>query len=259
MDEFVAPFPKSLGGYREQRAETSGFAVYFSSIMAQDPRFNGARLLDVGCGAKGPKIQDRNGNELYEPLLKRARQVDGVEPGPDISQHPYLTKRFQTTLEGAELEPDAYDLLVSFNVLEHVEKPTEFLKAAYRALKPGGAFYAVTPHGFHPFVIGVWMVEKSGLKRGIAERAEEGRINKIPTYYRLNTRSAITPAAEKVGFARVSYYKAPCVNWDTYFVGPTKIVPRAFDRLIGSRSSTFAQQLLVVFEKGPLAERVGKA
>ncbi len=249
MDCELVRFPKSLGGYSEQRRETSGFALYFASIMMDDRRFEGARLLDIGCGARGPLIRDRFGNAVFPPVLSRARQIDGLDPGYDLKDHTALTQRWQSTLEDAPLEPNAYEVMVSFNVLEHVATPVKFLAAAYRALKPGGVFYAMTPHGQHPFAVGVKIVEVTKAKYAIADKASDQRINHIPTHYRLNTRAAILTAAERAGFTRASLFRAPCVNWDSYFVPGTKFVPHLFDRVIGSRSNRFAQQLLVRLEK----------
>lgn len=255
MHEATQPIPASMGGYREQRGETSGFALYFASIMRGDPRFDGARLLDVGCGSEGPTHADRSGQNIYRPILQRARQVDGVEPGFDISKHPYLTERYATTLEDAPLSDGVYDVVVSLNVLEHVADPARFMRKVYSALKPGGVFYGTTPHGAHPFPYCVLAVERLGLKNKIADMEYEGKINRYSTYYRLNTRGQIGRHARAAGFARATYYPAPCVNWDSYFPGVTKVLPRVFDRLIGSRSTRFAQQLMVVLEKSPAAAR----
>ena len=40
---------------------------------------------------------------------------------------PHLTERYATTLEDAPLESSAYDLIVSFNVLEHVANPAPLM------------------------------------------------------------------------------------------------------------------------------------
>lgn len=253
MEQRVAPFPRHLANYQILRDDTSSFAAHFASVMREDRRFEGARLLDIGCGEHFTQIPDRNGNEIYAPILLRARQIDGVEPGGDISKHPNLTERWQSTLEGADLPVEAYDVMVSFNVLEHVEHPVKFLEAAYRALKPGGVFYATTPHGRHPFSMCVRLVQGLGLKSSVADREYEGKIQRIPTYYRLNTRAKAFRAAEAAGFARGTFYVAPAVNWESYFPSAVRFLPRAYDRLIGCRVEALAQQMMVVLEKAPLA------
>jgi SAM-dependent methyltransferase len=44
--------------------------------------------------------------------------------------------------------PDcSFDLLVSIEVLEHVEEDAQFIKHAHRVLKPGGIFLMTTPNG----------------------------------------------------------------------------------------------------------------
>lgn len=252
MEELFSPYPSHLSTYRALREDTSNFAHHFAAVMRADPRFVGARLLDVGCGPEGPTHPDKQGRNIYRPVLEQARQVDGVEPGFDISKHPYLTERYATTLEDAPLEPAAYDVIVSFNVLEHVASPAPFMAKVFGALKPGGAFYATTPHGFHPFPLCVLLVERLGLKGKVADMEYEGKINRYATYYRLNRRGQIRRHAAAAGFARATYHLVPCVNWDSYFPGVTRVLPRAFDRLIGTRVRACAQQLMVVLEKGPL-------
>lgn len=257
MEERFSPYPAHLSTYRALRADTSNFAHHFAAVMRSDPRFEGARLLDVGCGPEGPTHPDKDGKNIYRPVLERARQVDGVEPGFDISRHPYLTERYATTLEDAPLQDNAYDVIVSFNVLEHVADPARFMAKVFGALKPGGAFYATTPHGMHPFPYCVLAVERLGLKHKVADMEYEGKINRYATYYRLNRRGQIARHAKAAGFARATYHRVPCVNWDSYFPGVTKFVPRAFDWLIGTRVPAFAQQLMVVLEKSPLAHESG--
>jgi SAM-dependent methyltransferase len=103
-------------------------------LAAQEVR-SGDKALDFGCGSKP-----------YEPLFRAA----GVE---------YHGADFDT---GAELPidangviacPDAYaDLVLSFQVLEHVRDLETYFNEARRVLKPGGRMILST-HGtwfYHP-------------------------------------------------------------------------------------------------------------
>jgi SAM-dependent methyltransferase len=47
----------------------------------------------------------------------------------------------------SELPDDAYDLVVSVEVLEHVEDDERFVSEVSRVLKPGGTFIMTTPNG----------------------------------------------------------------------------------------------------------------
>src|SRR4029079_13822018 len=100
--------------------------------------------------------------------------------------------------------PDGtFDLVFSIYVLEHIPDPRAFAGEMRRLLRPGGIFMALTqnlyhyvsmisaltPEGFHKWV---------NLKRG---RAEE---DTFPTFYRLNTRSALTRHFTAAGFEFVS-------------------------------------------------------
>jgi SAM-dependent methyltransferase len=242
----LVPTPSIPGGFRELDKNRCGFAEYFASLIAQEPRLSGC-VLDVGCGAEGPTTVDHKDQNLFRPLLARAAQLDGLDPGPDIQHHASLTNRWQSTLEAAPIPEKTYDLIVSFNVLEHVGDTKAFMAALYRALKPGGVSWAMTPHGNHPFAWCVHLVEALNVKAKVG--GDYKGLNKIPTYYRLNSRKAITRAAEEAGFSAVTFYFYPALQWELYFPKALRFVPRLYDWLIGARFQSCYQQMLVKFER----------
>jgi SAM-dependent methyltransferase len=101
-------------------------------------KFEGNRILEVGCGTGGNlNMLKRFGAVLaFEPDdLARAfaaRQSNvSIEPGTLPDNLPFAGKKF--------------DMLVAFDVLEHVKKDEESLKALAERLEPGGVLFMTVP------------------------------------------------------------------------------------------------------------------
>jgi SAM-dependent methyltransferase len=248
MQVTIAPQATIAGGFRELDENRSGFAEHFAKVMASDPRLRG-RVLDVGCGKNGPDLHNRKGEFVFFPVIKMATQLDGLDPFPEVVQNPHLKEKWVGTLEQCPVPEGAYDALLSFFVLEHVGDTQGFLRAAFKALKPGGVFYALTPSANHPFAWAVKVIETFNVKRQVERISNEGKVNRIPTYYRLNSPSTVAKAAAAVGFGGLEVFYYPALNWETYFPRPLRIVPRTYDRLIGTRYRGAAQQILFKLEK----------
>ena len=102
----------------------------------------GRRALDMGCGA----------GLLAEPLARLGAAVTGVDAAPE------LIAAARAHAEGAGLAIDyraggveavageRFDLVVSFEVIEHVPDPAGFVAALAAALAPGGLMLLSTPN-----------------------------------------------------------------------------------------------------------------
>ena len=98
----------------------------------------GGRLLEVGC-SRGH-------------FLRMALKHFDAE-GIDISQHvvdtlkPTLGCRVQAlNIESANLPPDRYDVVVAFNVLEHLQEPRSVVEKMYASLKKDGILIGSVPN-----------------------------------------------------------------------------------------------------------------
>src|SRR5437016_1377768 len=76
--------PELLHRVMEQE-QSALFQKQFSAKLMLEPAAR-QRVLDIGCG---PVMQP-----CLADVARLARQLDGVDPGDNIQQHPYLTWRF---------------------------------------------------------------------------------------------------------------------------------------------------------------------
>lgn len=208
--------------YGEHDKDRTLFQKAFCERLGKEPQLGG-RVLDIGCGPDIP--------EGLTPLRSRLINLDGVDPSEEVNRHPQLKNRWHGPFETADIPSAAYDLAYAYNVVEHIADPKPFFATLRRVLKPGAAFWALTPHGRHPFCFCVRTVENLNLKKWIASRNEG--VNDYPAYYRLNRVKEIARAAEGCGFSRLDVIYIPSVHWDTYFPRPLRFVPRWHDRLLG--------------------------
>jgi len=119
-------------------------------------------LVDFGCG-------DMPYREVIEPYVVKYLGVD-LEMNPKAEHHIGFDSK--TTL------PDGYaDIVLSNQVLEHVDTPEGYLQEAWRVLKPGG-IAIITTHGYwfyHPTPNDYWRWTSAGLQKVIAN--EDFKIN----------------------------------------------------------------------------------
>lgn len=113
------------------------------SERATNPRpLEGRQALDVGCGA----------GLICEPLARLGAQVTGVDAAEENievarihAQGSGLDIRYLAG-ELAELELGTFDLVTSFEVVEHVADKRAFLEQLCASLKPGGLLVMSTPN-----------------------------------------------------------------------------------------------------------------
>jgi SAM-dependent methyltransferase len=93
------------------------------------------RILDVGCG-----------DGLFFGPLSRFGRVEGLEPDASLLGDPRWRPRIRVGTLGPDFRPDEpYDLVLLLDVLEHIEDDREALRAAWRALQPGGHLLLTVP------------------------------------------------------------------------------------------------------------------
>ena len=102
-----------------------------------------ARVLDIGCGcgfhdaefARRPFVQQVDAVDYSSASIQRANEA---YPHPKV-------RRWVADLRSDRLDP-TYDLVVSFQVIEHLADPSAYLQFAMMACRPGGPIAVVTPN-----------------------------------------------------------------------------------------------------------------
>jgi len=107
--------------------------------MRQACVLEGKRLLDVGCGSgKFVRFLRQQGIEAY-----------GTEPSPALfacylQSDPFF---FPHQVDRLRMEPavNRFSIITAMDVLEHVERPVEFLESITQLLEEGGTLFLSTP------------------------------------------------------------------------------------------------------------------
>ena len=131
--------PNYPDGYKYDEIRKAINQEYYALLRKKIVDRKKIRILDIGCGfGYFLKTCDENNWETY---------------GVDFLYALSVAKRFtraQLICQSAEnplpFSDEFFDIVTTFNVIEHLKNTLEFSKEAFRILKPNGMFVIETPN-----------------------------------------------------------------------------------------------------------------
>jgi ubiquinone/menaquinone biosynthesis C-methylase UbiE len=168
----------------------------------------GVRWLDLGCGRQVIRPWALLPEENEISFTHSAALSVGVDSdGPALRMNRCIPHLVAGNICALPFADCSFDVVTANMVLEHTDNPTALLAEVWRILRPKGVFLFHTPNRSYPPSVLARLLPariKSRLVALVTNRSEE---DVYPTFYRINTGSAISDLSEAVGF-RIKYSEA---------------------------------------------------
>lgn len=182
------------------------------------------RVLEIGAGA---------GKRNIHSLRGRCSEIVGVDVDPRVTGNPLLDRGLVADAEELPFADGSFDVAFAIYVLEHIENPRAFVAETKRVLRPGGHFLTLVPNQLH-YVPILSKIAPTWFHRWCNRKRGRRKSDTFPTFYRLNSRTALLRYFTEVGFEAV-YMRGIEVqpNYLTFSI-PFFLVGVAYERIVNS-------------------------
>ncbi|MBU2915923.1 class I SAM-dependent methyltransferase [Reichenbachiella agariperforans] len=155
--------------------------------------FVSGKVLEPGCG-------EGRGIELLSPLAEEYLALDKIQEVIDALKEKHTGVEFRQAVFPPfdDIPSDSFDVVISFQVIEHIQNDKLFLEEIHRVLKPGGTAIITTPNIKMSLSRNPWHIreytssELKALAQGIFSKVEMKGISgneKVMTYHEQNRTS----------------------------------------------------------------------
>ena len=173
-------------------------------------------VVDLGAGRGAWFFEDTSDTRRQLRDLKpTVAKVIGLDVDPAVLTNPTTSENYLIRDDRFPLEDKSVDVIIADYVLEHIHDVAKFVSEIGRILKPGGYFFARTPHKYHYVCIAARLIKNSQhvafLSRAQPQRKAE---DVFPTFYRLNTCGDV-----KKAFSEYENYSYLYASEPNYYFG----------------------------------------
>ena len=215
----------------EKRWDDKLFREYVLRVLRADDK-----LLDLGAGSG--RVSEMN----FRGIVSCAC---GVDPDARVMDNPYLDDAKIGVGEKIDYPTSFFDVVISDNVLEHLDTPGLTFLEINRVLKPGGLFLFKTPNKYHymPLVAALtptWFHKLFNRARG---RRED---DTFPTRYRANSTKQVTRLARSSGFEIIELQKFEGRPEYLRFSSISYLLGYAYERFVNSAPLLSGLRILLI-------------
>lgn len=166
-------------------------------------RLRPARILDVGCGCGFHDVEMAS-----RPFVSQVHGIDYSARSIEQAELHYGARKVRRWAEdlGEFSPPEPYDLVVSFQVIEHPPDAEEFLEDCSRCCRAGGHVAAFTVNRLRPY-------NRKRLRYGKEPEMED------PMHFREFTAEELRLLGDSVGLEApaVIHYQADLPKWPVWW------------------------------------------
>ena len=221
-------------------------------VAGEIHRLEARVVVDVGAGTDSHFPRFVSG-EVRPRIIGVDVLGDAMDRNPDLAE-----RRVGDIVNDQLLAEGEADVVVSRAVLEHLRDVEAFFRAAFHALRPGGAMVHIFSTRRAPFALinrllparfGTWLLFKTD--PGAA--GQQG----FPAYYDRGTASESVAALQQAGFeisdVRLSYRTS---QYFRFFI-PVYVLARIYEELLGRIGARALASYVLVVAHRPSGPRAG--
>jgi SAM-dependent methyltransferase len=208
--------------------------IFHQRVMALSGR--DVDIVEVGCGRTGGFVRQ---------VAPAFRTAYGIDPEITAVAREGNLQLTPGTAERLELPDECADVIVSVDVIEHLQDPKIAFAEFLRVLRPGGRILSVTPNKMHPPLVAARLLNHR-LRQTINSWATGTEPDDtFKTFYRLNSLAAFERLASDLGLKMRSLEYVS--NHPEYFMfsRPCYRIAVSFERtFLNTRPFAFLRQLI---------------